>query len=77
MFQSFYFAVLTLTTAGYGDFASQTTAGRPAAIFRVLVGLGIVVALVTRIATHAAAAHTAARERRKGGTGPSAQPPSG
>jgi hypothetical protein len=77
LFQSFYFAVLTLTTVGYGDFAPQTTAGRAFTIFYILIGLGIVVALVSQIATHATGAHVAARAKRKGGGGPSAEPSSG
>jgi len=77
LFESFYFSVLTLTTVGYGDFTPQTVAGRAFTIFYVLVGLGIVVALMTQLAGHVVAAHTAARPGRTGETGPAAPPAAG
>ena len=77
LFESFYFSVLMLTTVGYGDFTPQTVAGRAFTVFYVLVGLGIVVALMTQIAGHVVAAHTAARDRTQGETGPTARPAAG
>ncbi len=61
-FQSVYFAVITLTTVGYGDFSPQTFGGRLFAIFYVLIGVGIIIAFVTQIAHHAGED----RARRKG-----------
>jgi voltage-gated potassium channel Kch len=69
-FQSLYFSVITLTTVGYGDFSPQTFAGRLFTIFYVLMGVGIVIALVGRIATNAAEARAERIERRRrGGNG--------
>ncbi len=65
LFEAFYFSGLTLITVGHGDFAPQTGAGRAFTIFYVLVGLGIVIALMTQIAGHVVAAHVVARDRGK------------
>src|ERR687896_80742 len=55
---SIYWAVVTLTTVGYGDLAPATTAGRALAAFLMLTGYGIiavptgiVTAELTRVAT--------------------------
>ena len=53
-FESLYFSVITLTTVGYGDFAPVTGLGRAFTVGYVLLGLGVIVALVTQIAQHAA-----------------------
>jgi voltage-gated potassium channel Kch len=70
LFQGLYWSVITLTTVGYGDFSPQTFAGRAFTIFYVLAGVGIIVALVTQIAHHAAedrAERTEDKRRRKDG----------
>jgi len=45
-----YFSVMTIATVGYGDLTPSTTEGKLAAIFYVIVGLGLFVAAVTAIA---------------------------
>ena len=64
-FQSLYFSVITLTTVGYGDFSPGTFAGRLFTIFYVLVGVGIIVALISRIAANAAEARVERVEERR------------
>jgi len=56
-FQSLYFCVITLATVGYGDFSPETFVGRLFTMFYVLIGVGIIVALISRIASHAADAN--------------------
>ena len=64
-FQSLYFSIITLTTIGYGDFSPVTFAGRLFTMFYVLIGVGIIVALISRIASNAAAARVERREERR------------
>jgi voltage-gated potassium channel Kch len=64
-FQSLYFSVITLTTVGYGDFSPDTFVGRLFTIFYVLIGVGIIVALISRIATNAAEARAERRAERR------------
>ena len=47
---SLYFAVVTLTTVGYGDFTPQTTAGKLFTVVYILVGLGILASFIGLIA---------------------------
>jgi len=63
-FQSLYFSVITLTTVGYGDFSPETFRGRLFTIFYVLIGVGIIVALISRIASNAAEARIARLEKK-------------
>lgn len=63
-FQSLYFSVITLTTVGFGDFSPVTFVGRLFTIFYVLIGVGIIVALISRIAANAAEARVARLERK-------------
>ena len=50
---AFYFSVVTLTTVGYGDLAPQTDAGKLFTAVYALLGIGILLALVTTVATRA------------------------
>jgi hypothetical protein len=50
---SLYFSAATLTTVGYGDFSPQTDAGKLFTVVYVLVGVGVMLAFVTRVAGQA------------------------
>ncbi len=65
LFQSLYFSVITLTTVGYGDFSPATFVGRLFTIFYVLAGVGIIVALVSEIASQAAADVRQRQDRKR------------
>lgn len=45
-----YFTVMTISTVGYGDITPETNLGKLFTIVYVICGMGIFVALVTRIA---------------------------
>jgi len=51
---AFYFSVVTLTTVGYGDFAPETDAGKLFTAVYVLVGVGILLAFITTVASRVA-----------------------
>jgi len=57
---SLYFCVITLATVGYGDFSPQTAAGKIFTMVYILLGIGTLVAVLTRLADALAAAR---RER--------------
>ena len=63
---SLYFSVITLTTVGYGDLSPTTTGTKVFTIFYVLTGLGILVALLSQVASHAADVRVA-KKGKKGG----------
>lgn len=44
-----YFSVMTLATVGYGDLYPQTDLGKIFSIFYVLIGVGIITALIVNI----------------------------
>jgi hypothetical protein len=48
---SLYFAVIAAATVGFGDFAPQTDIGKAFTIVYVLVGVGLLVMILGRIAT--------------------------
>jgi voltage-gated potassium channel len=54
---SLYFSVMTLATVGYGDFAPKTDAGKLFTIVYALVGIGIMLAFLTRVAGQTAISH--------------------
>ncbi|WP_051213190.1 potassium channel family protein [Maritalea myrionectae] len=45
-----YFTVMTISTVGYGDITPETNLGKLFTVVYVISGMGIFVALVTRIA---------------------------
>ena len=63
---SIYFTVITLTTVGYGDLSPSSTPSKMFTVVLVLVGIGVIVAFVERIASLAAEDVAARRDRRRG-----------
>lgn len=41
-----YFSVMTLATVGYGDFTPETALGKLFTVFYVLIGVGILTAMI-------------------------------
>ena len=52
-----YMSVVTLATVGYGDFTPKTDAGKLFTVFYVLIGVGILLSFVTRVAGQAVQSH--------------------
>jgi ABC-type transport system involved in cytochrome c biogenesis permease subunit len=61
-----YFSVTTLTTVGYGDFSPETDAGKLFTVVYVLVGVGILLAFLTRVAAQVVSTHMQDHEARNG-----------
>jgi voltage-gated potassium channel Kch len=61
-----YFSVTTLTTVGYGDFSPQTTPGKLFTVVYVLVGVGILLAFLSRVAVQVVDTHMHDRESING-----------
>jgi voltage-gated potassium channel len=61
---SLYFSAATLTTVGYGDFSPQTDAGKLFTVVYVLVGVGVMLAFITRVAGQAVQSRAEQHERR-------------
>jgi voltage-gated potassium channel len=66
LLDSFYFSVVTLATVGYGDFTPETAAGKVFTAFYVLIGVGITLAFVTRVAGQAVVVHMERHPSRNG-----------
>lgn len=61
-----YFAVMTISTVGYGDFSSQAMPGKVFTIGYVLVGLGVFVSAASAIASELINASNATSDRERG-----------
>lgn len=48
---AFYFSVITLSTVGYGDLHPTTGLSKIFTVFYLLTGIGVFVALITKLAT--------------------------
>jgi len=48
---AFWFSIVTITTVGYGDFYPVTVAGRIAAMFIMIAGVGVIGALASLLAS--------------------------
>jgi len=60
---SLYFSVMTLATVGYGDYAPQTVAGKLFTVVYVLLGVGILLAFLSTLASEVMKTHMAEQER--------------
>jgi voltage-gated potassium channel len=68
LLDSFYFSTMTLATVGYGDFSPKTDLGKLFTVFYALIGIGIMLSFVTRVAGQAVVSRAdehAARLARK------------
>lgn len=63
---SLYFCVITLSTVGYGDFSPQTAAGKIFTIIYIFMGIGLLVAFFTQLATALVEARRELRGRDRG-----------
>jgi voltage-gated potassium channel Kch len=50
LLDSAFFSVVTISTVGYGELVPQTVIGKLAAMFYILVGLGVFVATASAVA---------------------------
>jgi hypothetical protein len=68
---SVYFSVATLTTVGYGDLAPTTVASKVFTIIYIVLGVGVLLAFVAKVATNVLGGQQQLREklqhRRTGG----------
>lgn len=60
---SIYFCVVTLATVGYGDLSPQTDAGKIFTMLYIVLGVGLVVAVVTKLAQSIVVARREESER--------------
>lgn len=60
---SLYFTVITLTTVGYGDLSPSTPGSKIFTILLVLVGIGLLVTFIERVARYATEDRTERRRR--------------
>jgi voltage-gated potassium channel Kch len=65
---SFYFTVITLTTVGYGDLAPQRALSKLFTVMIILVGIGLLIALIERIAHYVVEDHGARQTKKAEGS---------
>jgi voltage-gated potassium channel len=80
--EALYFSVVTLTTVGYGDLSPKTDLGRAFTIIFILVGIGLIVALASRVVdsmvtSRAERLHQAGRGARPSGPDEASSQPAG
>ncbi len=63
---SLYFSVITLATVGYGDFSPQTDLGKIFTMVYIFMGIGLLVAVFTRLADAMIHAQHDSRSEAKG-----------
>ena len=63
---SLYFSVTTLATVGYGDFAPKTDAGKLFTVVYMLVGVGILLAFLTKVSGQVVISHLDHHQARNG-----------
>ena len=61
-----YFSVTTLATVGYGDYSPQTAGGKLFTIVYVLIGVGLLLAFLGRLAGQVVVTHAEHFEKRNG-----------
>jgi voltage-gated potassium channel len=61
---SLYFTVITLTTIGYGDLSPTTPGSKLFTVVLVLVGIGLLVSFIERVARYATEDQAVRRNRR-------------
>lgn len=59
-----FFAVVTISTVGYGEIVPQTVAGKIFTMFYILVGLGVFVAAASAVAEALMRRHEEERDKR-------------
>lgn len=62
---SFYFSAITMATVGFGDFTPQTAIGKLLTVFYIFMGVGLLVALLTRYADALVQSGREGRDRRR------------
>jgi voltage-gated potassium channel len=62
---SLYFCVMTLATVGYGDFAPKTDPGKVFTMLYVFIGIGLLIAVFTRLADALVAAQQDSLEKHQ------------